>query len=93
MQPKWMRSQGQEDPLEKENGNPVQYVCLGNPMNREAWQTAVHRVTKESDMTEYLNDNYLSIYLSIYILLQILFPYRLIQNTEYSSLCYPVGPC
>ena len=24
---------------------------------------------------------------------QILFPYRLLQNTEYSSLCYIVGPC
>ena len=26
------------------------------------------------------------------ILFQILFPYRLLQNTEYSSLCYTVGP-
>ena len=24
---------------------------------------------------------------------QILFPYRLLQNIEYSSLCYTVGPC
>ena len=22
------------------NGNPLQYSCLGNPMNRGAWQTA-----------------------------------------------------
>ena len=29
----------------------------------------------------------------MYILFQILFPYRLLQNTEYSSLCYTVGPC
>ena len=29
----------------------------------------------------------------IYILLQILFHYRLLQNTEYSSLCCTVGPC
>ena len=27
------------------------------------------------------------------ILFQILFPYRLLQNTEYGSLCYIVGPC
>ena len=27
------------------------------------------------------------------ILFQILFPYRLLQNTEYSSLYYTVGPC
>ena len=28
------------------NGNPLQYSCLGNPMDREAWQTTVHGVTK-----------------------------------------------
>ena len=33
------------------NGNPLQYSCLGNPMDREAWWATVHRVTKESDMT------------------------------------------
>ena len=33
------------------NGNPVQYSCLGNPTDREAWKATVHRVTKESDMT------------------------------------------
>ena len=32
-------------------GNPLQYSCLGNPMDREAWWATVHRVTKESDMT------------------------------------------
>ena len=25
------------------NGNPLQYSCLGNPMNRGAWQAAIHR--------------------------------------------------
>ena len=33
------------------NGNPLQYSCLENPMNRGAWWAMVHRVT-ESDMTE-----------------------------------------
>ena len=28
------------------NGNPFQYSCLANPMDREAWQAIVHRVTK-----------------------------------------------
>ena len=27
-------------------GNPLQYSCLGNPMDRRAWQAAVHRITK-----------------------------------------------
>ena len=34
------------------NDNPLQYSCLGNPMDREAWQAKVHEVTKESDTTE-----------------------------------------
>ena len=33
------------------NGNPPQYSCLGNPMDRGAWQATVHGVTKESDTT------------------------------------------
>ena len=28
------------------NGNPLQYFCLENPMDRGACQTLVHRVTK-----------------------------------------------
>ena len=28
------------------HSNPLQYSCLENPMNREAWQATVHRVTK-----------------------------------------------
>ena len=26
--------------------NPLQYSCLGNPMERGAWQATVHRVTR-----------------------------------------------
>ena len=39
------------------NGNPLQNSCLGNPMDKEAWWATVHGVTKESDMTERLNNN------------------------------------
>jgi len=28
------------------NGNPLQYSCLGNPMNRGAWRATVHGVAK-----------------------------------------------
>ena len=28
------------------NGNPLQFSCLGNPMNRGAWQATVHGVSK-----------------------------------------------
>ena len=39
------------------NGTPLQYSCLGNPMERGAWQATVHGVTKESDMALWLNNN------------------------------------
>jgi len=35
----------------EETGNPLQYSCLENPMDRGAWQATVHGVAKESDMT------------------------------------------
>ena len=28
------------------HGNPLQYSCLENPMDRGAWRATVHRVTK-----------------------------------------------
>ena len=36
------------------NGTPLQYSCLENPMNREAWQAAVHGVAKSQTQ---LNDS------------------------------------
>ena len=35
----------------EENGNPLQYSCLGNPMNRGAWRATAQGVAKKSDMT------------------------------------------
>ena len=42
----WVQSLGQDDPLQEENGNPLQYSCLKNPVDRGAWQATVHRVAK-----------------------------------------------
>ena len=36
------------------NANPLQYSCLGNPMNRGDWCTIVH-VVAESDMAKHLS--------------------------------------
>ena len=36
--------------LEEGNGNPLQYPCLGKPMDRGAWKAAVHGITKESEI-------------------------------------------
>ena len=47
----WDQSLGCEDPLE--NGNPLQYSCLENPMDRGAWQATVHGI-EELDLTEQL---------------------------------------
>ena len=34
------------------NGNPLQYSCLGNPMDRGAWQGTVHRVRVAKSWTQ-----------------------------------------
>ena len=36
---------------EEGNGNPLQYSCLKNSMNKGTWWTIVHGVTKELDTT------------------------------------------
>ena len=38
--PRWGKSPGEG------NGNPLQYSCLENPMDRGAWWATVHGVTK-----------------------------------------------
>ena len=35
----------------KGNGNPLQYPCLENSMERGAWRATVHGVAVESDTT------------------------------------------
>ena len=36
------------------NDKPLQYSCLGNPMDRETWQAVVHRVTKSWTLLKWL---------------------------------------
>ena len=36
----------------KGNGNPLKYFCLGNPMERDAWQATVHGVTNTERLTQ-----------------------------------------
>ena len=43
--PGWGRSPGEG------YGNPLQYTCLGNPMDRETWQATVYAVAKDLDTT------------------------------------------
>ena len=37
------------------NGKPLQYSCLGNPMDRGVWLAAADGVTKELGLTEQLS--------------------------------------
>ena len=37
---------GSRRSLGEGNGNPLQYSCLENPVDREAWQAIVRRITK-----------------------------------------------
>ena len=39
----------------EENGNPLQYSCLENPMDRGAWWTKVHGVTKSQTRMKQLS--------------------------------------
>ena len=34
------------------NGNPLQYCCLRNPMDRGAWQARIHGFSKVLDTTQ-----------------------------------------
>ena len=42
----WVWSLSQEDSLEKEMVNPLQYSCLENPVDRGAWCAAVYGVAQ-----------------------------------------------
>ena len=53
--------------------------------DREAWHAAVHGVAR--------SQTWLSDWTTTTILFKILFPFRLLQSTEQSSLCCTIGPC
>ena len=66
MQDTQVQSLGQEVSPEGGNGNPCQYSCLGNPMDRGACQAVVHGVarigykiaTKQQQQLFYLIHNF-----------------------------------
>ena len=49
--PGWGRPPGEG------NGNPLQYSCIENSMDRGAWWATVCEIAKGLDMTERLNSN------------------------------------
>ena len=49
-QERQIQTLGREDPLEKEMGTHSSILAWKTPMDREAWWTTAHGVTKESDI-------------------------------------------
>ena len=41
MKETWVQSLDQEDPLEEDKGNPLQYSCLENLLDRWVWRATV----------------------------------------------------
>ena len=85
---------------------PTQYSCLENPMDRRVWRATVHGVAKSRtwlknslrlvvDLQCYvsfrLQQSKSVIHTHTHTIFQILFPFRLLQNVEWSSLCYTGG--
>ena len=62
------------------NGNPLQYSCQGNPMDRGDRQAMFHGVVKEMDMTELLNIN------SLFLVLPAVFGLVLFADTSLLSM-------
>ena len=56
-----------------ENGNPLQYPCLENPMDGGSWLATVHGVAKSQ--TRLSNFTFMYKYTHVYILFQIVFHY------------------
>ena len=51
MQETWFNPRVGKYPREG-NGSPLQYSCLENPVDRGAWWATVHRVTKETQLSD-----------------------------------------
>ena len=52
------------------NGNPLQYSCLENPMDRGAWQVIVHGIAKsQTRMSDFTHTYMCIIYINVCILL------------------------
>ena len=51
VQETWVQSLGWEDPLMKEMATQFSILAWRIPSDRGAWQTTIHGVTKEVDIT------------------------------------------
>ena len=87
------------------NSNPLQYSCMGNPMDKGVWQTTVHGVAKNwTPLSDYHQHIQWEFYQRVDVLysyiLVIIFSYEeqfIILNskviTGLHSGCYEIGTC
>ena len=69
------------------NGNPLQYSCLGNPMEIEAWWATVHGITKScTQLSEWTTTTIYTLYIYIYIY-NIYYRYIKLEDSCFTKLC------
>ena len=80
------------------HGNPLQYSCLENPMDRGAWWPTVHGITKSQTQLKWLSTQTLfaissvsSVYLSLLIFLPIIL--ILACGSSSSAFCIMFSAC
>ena len=67
----------------------LQFMGLRHLTEWLTFSQKIHNVVLASGVQQ----SYSVIHIHISILFKILLPYRFLRNTEWSSLCYRVGPC
>ena len=87
MQETWVQSLSREDPLEEGMATHSSILAWRIPMDRGAWWTTVHKITKSgtglSDFTH--THTHTHIYIYIHILFHILFHYGLSQDIIFNG--------
>ena len=68
--------------------NPLQFSCLGNPIDRGAWQATVHGVA-ESDMTE-MTEHACSVYVNATFLIHLTFSFPSCVPEFISYVCVSI---
>ena len=87
----WFWSLGREDPLEKENCNPLQYSCLENPMDRAAWWATVHGSQRvRHDWSNLASTQEIFWRIQIFFLLCIIFSFSLSKVRLNVAVCSPL---
>ena len=78
--PGWARCPGER------HGNPLQYSCLENPMEREAWWATVHRVAQSPTQLKRLSRQARCVLLSVTTLSHTPRPHKQVQGLAFRGL-------